>query len=85
MKHDGKEYNVGDLLRLTNTGAIGCAAKPGATAIVTGFSIYGSTVTYVKVKWVRNNLDKGQSDGGYLFRDFEKVATSLREIMEESL
>ena len=63
-------FKPGDIIKLKADGR-GMAARSGATAIV---ETYESKEEYpLKIKWIRNKLDKGQNDGSYEAEDFTLV------------
>lgn len=71
-------FKKGDILRLINNEHM--AAKVGSIA----YAVYdasesmpgdypGGGQKFVKVIWLQNGLDHGQSDGGYFITSFEKL------------
>jgi hypothetical protein len=65
------KFKKGDILEFDGIGR--WAAKKGATAICTGYSLDEEGEEYIEVQWIRNELSGGQGDGGYYESQFTKV------------
>ena len=65
------KFKKGDILEFK--GVPTYAAKKGATAICTGYSLDEEGEEYIEVQWIRNELSGGQGDGGYYESQFTKV------------
>lgn len=61
----------------------GLSAEAGATAKLT--QPYYKGESYVRVKWIRNELSKRQMDGGYGFRDFKVIIGKVSKKWDEIL
>ena len=61
------KFKKGDLIILNRT-PININAKCGATAKVVGYSENGK---YVNIQWIKNELSKGQCNGGYCEKNFD--------------
>jgi hypothetical protein len=78
-------FKVGDLVRLKRGYDTQFKASAGATATITEISVfkniygwYGSpTREYVRIEWVRDGKDNGQSNGLYYPEDFAKVYPTM--------
>ena len=78
-------FKVGDLVRLKRGYESQFKATAGATARVTEVGIYYATSgflnspqkEYMRIEWVRDGKDNGQSNGLYYPEDFAKVYSTM--------
>lgn len=73
-----KKFNVGDIVEYIGGENNACAV--GATARVTGYEKWEKK-SLVRLEWIRNDLDNGQFNGGYLPLHYKlKVAKKIDSI-----
>lgn len=78
-------FNVGDLVRLKRGYDTDFVAVAGATAKVIEvgqqqaiYGWYGSpTKEYIRIEWIRDGKDNGQSNGLYFPEDFVKARSTM--------
>jgi hypothetical protein len=75
MEKKRKRFAYGDVVRYTGLSGAKHAVRIGALAQVVGYTDNPENrrEEWLRVLWVRDGNDKGQSDGNYNPRDFDLV------------